>query len=52
MELSGSNIKNILIISQKKAFLVFRETETQKKLIMFQETELFIFQETFYFFRE
>ena len=49
MELSGSNIKNILIISQKKAFLVFRETETQKKLIMFQETELFIFQETFYF---
>ena len=41
MERSGSNIKKFLIFSQKKTFLVFRETETPKKVFVFQETELF-----------
>ena len=40
MELSGSNIKKFLIFSQKKAFLIFRETETPKKFLIFQEMEL------------
>ena len=34
MELSGSNIFS-------KAFLIFRETKTAKKLLIFQEMELF-----------
>ena len=51
MELSGSNIKNILIISQKKAFLVFRETETQKKLIV-SGNRTFYISGNFLFFRE
>ena len=53
MELSSSNIKRFLIFSQKKAFLIFRETDTPKKFFIFQETEssnpklkkLLIFQE-------
>ena len=40
MDLSSSNIKKILIFSQKKAFLRFRQTETPKKFIIFLETEL------------
>ena len=40
MELCGSNIKNFLIFSQKKAFLIFRENETPKIFFIFQETEL------------
>ena len=40
MELSSSNIKKFLILSQKKVFLLFRETETPKKLFIFQETGL------------
>ena len=40
MDLSSSNIKKILIFSQKKAFLMFRQTETPKKFIIFLETEL------------
>ena len=32
-----SNIKKILIISQKKAFLIFWETETPKKIFIFWE---------------
>ena len=40
MELSCSNIKKFLIFSQKKAFLVFRETESPKKLFIFHETKL------------
>ena len=40
MKLSGSNIKEFLIFSQKKVFLIYQETETLKKLFMFQETEL------------
>ena len=46
MELSSSSIKKSLTFSKKKAFLMFRETETPKKFLIFQETELFIFQET------
>ena len=37
MELSSSNIKKSLIFSQKKALLICRETETTKKLFIFQE---------------
>ena len=40
MELCSSNIKKFLIFSQKKAFLIFREIETPKKLLMFQKTKL------------
>ena len=40
MELSGCNIKKFLIVSQKKAFFIFRETEIPKKILIFQETEL------------
>ena len=40
MELSSSNIKKFLIYSRKKVFLLFWETETPKKLFIFQETEL------------
>ena len=34
-------IKKILIFSQKRAFLIFQETETPKKFFIFQETEPF-----------
>ena len=40
MELSSSNIKKFLIFSQKKAFLIFRGTETSKKFLIFQEMVL------------
>ena len=40
MELSNFNIKKILIFSQENAFLIFRETKTPKKFLIFQETEL------------
>ena len=52
MELSNSNIKKFLkfletrapekflIFSQKKACLIFRETETRKKFVILQEIEL------------
>ena len=36
MELSSSNIKKKFIFSSKKAFLIFRETETPKKFLIFQ----------------
>ena len=32
-------LKKFLIISQKKAFLVFQETETLKKILIFHEPE-------------
>ena len=38
MKLSSSNIKKFFIFSQKKAFLIFGETETPKKFLIFQET--------------
>ena len=37
MELSSSNIRKFLIFSQKKAFLIFWETETPQKFFIFQE---------------
>ena len=40
MELSSSNIKKLLIFSQIKTFLIFRETEIPKKFLIFQETKL------------
>ena len=32
MKLSSSNIKTFLTFSQKKAFIIFRESETPKKI--------------------
>ena len=40
MKLSSSNIKKFLIFSQKKAFLLFKETETRKKFVIFREMKL------------
>ena len=40
MELSGTNITKFLIFSEKKAFFIFLETESPKKLLLLQETEL------------
>ena len=40
MKLSDYNIKKFLTFSQKKAFLIFEETETPKKFPIFQKTEL------------
>ena len=45
MELSNSNIKKLLIFSQKKAVLIFQGTEAPKKFLIFQETELFYISE-------
>ena len=39
MKLSSSNIKKFLMFSQKKALLIFWETETPKKFLIFRETE-------------
>ena len=52
MELSTSNIKKFLIFSQKKTFLIFRETETSKKFLIFQETELFYSSGNSLYFRK
>ena len=46
MELSSSNIKKFLIFSQKKTFLIFRETETPKKSFYFRKWNFLLFQET------
>ena len=40
MERAGSKIRKFVTFSQKKAFLIFLETETCPKLFIFQETEL------------
>ena len=48
MELSGSNIKKFLIFSQKKAFLIFRKSETLQNSLYFRKRNLFIFQEASY----
>ena len=40
MKLSSSNIKKFVIFSQKKGFLLFKETETRKKFVIFREMEL------------
>ena len=40
MELSNSNIKKPLIFSQEKAFLIFQETKTLKKVISGNRTFL------------
>ena len=34
------DIREILTFSKKKVFLIFRKTETPKKFLIFQETEL------------
>ena len=48
-KLSSSNIKNVFIFSQKKAFLVFWETKIPKKFLIFQEAELFYISGSLYF---
>ena len=49
MELSGSNIKKF---SQKKVCLIFRETETLKKLSIFQVAELSYVSGNFLYFKK
>ena len=39
IKLSSNNITKSIIFSQKKAFLIFWERKTSKKLFIFQETE-------------
>ena len=41
MELSSSNTKKFLTFSRKKAFIIFQETETLQKFLIFHEKELF-----------
>ena len=51
MELPGFSIKKF-VISQKKYFLLFQETETTKMLLIFsQKKAVLIFRETLYFRR-
>ena len=38
MELIGFNIQRFLLLSQKKAFLMFWEMKTPKKFVIFQKT--------------
>ena len=52
MELSGSNNKQFLIISQKKALLIFRKMKASKRFLIFQETELSYISENFLYFRK
>ena len=40
MELSGFNFKKFLIFSQKKAFVIFWESEIPKKFLLVQEAGL------------
>ena len=40
IKLYGSSIKKFNTFSEKKVFLIFWETETPKKLLIFQEMEL------------
>ena len=40
-KIKESTHKKFLIFSQKKAFLIFQETETPQQFFIFQETELF-----------
>ena len=49
MELSSSNIKKFLIISQSQAFLIFRETETPKKFLIFKEMYFLYFRKLYIF---
>ena len=51
MELSNSNVKKVLIFSQKKAVLIFQETETSKEKprtnsLYFKGQNFLTFQET------
>ena len=52
MKRSSSAIKKSVIFSQKKAFRTFRETETSKKFLIFQETELFYISGNFLYLRK
>ena len=52
MDLSSSMIKRILVFSRKKAFLIFRETETRKKLFVLQEKRLSYISGNFLYFRK
>ena len=58
MEFPSSNIKNFIFSyisgnrNPPKDFLIFHETETLKKLVIFQEMELFSTHQHFLFFRK
>ena len=43
IKLSNSNVKTVLIFSQKKAVLIFQETEIQKKFMIFSSKKLFLY---------
>ena len=43
IELYYSNVKKLLIFSQKKAFLIFGETETLKKIICVSRNRTFLY---------
>ena len=45
MELSSYNIKNFLMFSQKKAFVIFQETETPQNCFYIKKWNFIIFQE-------
>ena len=51
MKLFGSNIKKFLIFSQKKDFLIFRETKTSINYLQFRKRNFFITQQTSYISR-
>ena len=51
MKLFGSNIKKFLIFSQKKDFLIFRETKTSINYLHFRKRNFFITQQTSYISR-
>ena len=51
MKLFGSNIKKFLIFSQKKDFLIFRETKTSINYLHFRKRNFFIIQQTSYISR-
>ena len=43
IEFSGSNIKKFLIFSQKKAFLIFRETDAPQKTLYISGNGTFLY---------
>ena len=48
MKLSCSNTRKFLIFSQKKAFLIIRETKPPKNCLYLRKRNLYIFEETSY----
>ena len=42
MEFSNSSIKNLFMFSQKKAVLIFPESETEKRFLIFSQEKVYI----------